>query len=368
MKLLEFYAANLNTGGAVTVASSLLQELALILPQVHYEFDYSFVLSHAVAASVGRETLGALSSLGRVKVKSQRAGFRIQSTQGSDLTYVVFGPEFGVSGQGRSVCGFADRSLIAEPAEMRIDSRIAEVRRKIKLQRMNSYAAYVVQTESASRELRQILSTDRPIAVIPNAVGATFLTPSDWDEVDLPAWPPNSLVLFYPASSYPHKNHALLARIGPMVERSLGRPVRFITTLDTAGFRSLGLDSSPHILNVGPLTASQCAWILGRQEVLALVFPSLLETFSSAPLEAMALRKPVIANDLPSLRETCGDNLFYFNVQEPQSFVNQLRKILADGVSTQRMIDRAHEAYSALPTPRERAERTLLFLKEVCET
>lgn len=45
----------------------------------------------------------------------------------------------------------------------------------------------------------------------------------------------------------------------------------------------------------------------------ALVFPSLYEGFGIPPLEAMTLGCPVIASDIPPVREVCGDAVVYFD-------------------------------------------------------
>ena len=45
----------------------------------------------------------------------------------------------------------------------------------------------------------------------------------------------------------------------------------------------------------------------------ALIFPSFYEGMGLPPLEAMAFGCPVIANDIPVLRETCGEGAHYFD-------------------------------------------------------
>lgn len=60
------------------------------------------------------------------------------------------------------------------------------------------------------------------------------------------------------------------------------------------------------------------------------VFPSLYEGFGLPPLEAMSLGCPVIASDLPVLREVCGDAGLYFNPYSENDLSDKMLKILND--------------------------------------
>ena len=60
------------------------------------------------------------------------------------------------------------------------------------------------------------------------------------------------------------------------------------------------------------------------------VFPSLCEGFGLPPLEAMSLGCPVIASDLPVLREVCGDAALYFNPYSENDLSDKMLKILND--------------------------------------
>ena len=60
------------------------------------------------------------------------------------------------------------------------------------------------------------------------------------------------------------------------------------------------------------------------------VFPSLCEGFGLPPLEAMSLGCPVIASDLPVLREVCGDAGLYFNPYSENDLSDKMLKILND--------------------------------------
>ena len=57
----------------------------------------------------------------------------------------------------------------------------------------------------------------------------------------------------------------------------------------------------------------------------ALLFPSLAEGFDLPPVEATALGVPVIANDLPSLREILGNRAVYLDVSDPNSWIDAIK-------------------------------------------
>lgn len=69
-------------------------------------------------------------------------------------------------------------------------------------------------------------------------------------------------------------------------------------------------------------------------EVLAeyqlFVMPSMYEGFSLGVLEAMAMQIPMMLSDIPSFREQCAHTAVYFNLDNPNDFVQKLQQLLAD--------------------------------------
>jgi glycosyltransferase involved in cell wall biosynthesis len=78
----------------------------------------------------------------------------------------------------------------------------------------------------------------------------------------------------------------------------------------------------------GPLPHPQ---LLDRLRQAGLyVFPSQLETFGIAPLEALAAGLPVVASDLPALRESLGDAALLLPVEDEAAWVATLIRLLRD--------------------------------------
>lgn len=64
----------------------------------------------------------------------------------------------------------------------------------------------------------------------------------------------------------------------------------------------------------------------------AFVFPSLYEGFGIPPLEAMTQGCPVLAADIPAVREACGDAALYFDPRDRADLESAMRRIMgADG-------------------------------------
>ncbi len=60
-----------------------------------------------------------------------------------------------------------------------------------------------------------------------------------------------------------------------------------------------------------------------------LVFPSLAEGFGYVPVESMAFGVPVLASNLPVLKEVCMENINYFKVGDSMSLADSLEGMLA---------------------------------------
>ena len=60
------------------------------------------------------------------------------------------------------------------------------------------------------------------------------------------------------------------------------------------------------------------------------VMPSEFEGFSLSILEAMAMHVPMLVSDIPSFREQCADTAVFFDLKDPNDFINKLKMLAAD--------------------------------------
>jgi glycosyltransferase involved in cell wall biosynthesis len=126
------------------------------------------------------------------------------------------------------------------------------------------------------------------------------------------------LRLFYPAASYPHKNHALLAGAS-RVEWPVERLVLTVPETEHPD------PAASWIRCVGRL--DQAAVLAEYAATDALLFLSLSESLGFPLLEAMSAGIPIVAADRPYARAVCGSEALYFDPESQSSLVSVLAEL-----------------------------------------
>lgn len=93
--------------------------------------------------------------------------------------------------------------------------------------------------------------------------------------------------------------------------------------------------SDPRILFAGRRTDAEVAALLCGAR--ALIFASLYEGFGIPPLEAFAQDCPVIASNIPAVREVCGDAPDYFDPRDDTTLADHMAALLRAGPTPQRL-------------------------------
>jgi hypothetical protein len=119
------------------------------------------------------------------------------------------------------------------------------------------------------------------------------------------------LRLFYPAASYPHKNHHILSEVNnpatwPISELILTIPDHQNPNPSARWIRCVGKLEPDAVINV-------------YRTADALIFLSLSESFGFPLVEAMWIGLPIICPDLPYARTLCGDQAIYFDPEDVMS-------------------------------------------------
>lgn len=180
---------------------------------------------------------------------------------------------------------------------------------------------FIVQTEAMKSSLIDSYPEIKNRIHIIAQPAPSWLISSQLKRTQFHNGPELGLRLFYPAASYPHKNHRILREITP----SETWPVsELILTI------SANLNPNPSVPWIRCVDKLQPDAVLDVYRTAdALLFLSLAESFGFPLVEAMWIGLPIICPDLPYARTLCGEQAIYFdphNVTSLHTAITELTK------------------------------------------
>lgn len=312
--------------------------------------------AQAVAALVAGAPLGPIDLLSRMTNRRDPQRGRAEATvrrlaiaraPGPFLGHLLRRLPAGTSYLNTGHANLSDRTLSALHRHVRIGvllhdtipldhpdysrpDTVASFRRKIAA--VSAHADLVIHTAKASRALTEP-HLHRAGRVPPGIVAHLGVPPPQRAAlpVDLQPVAPYFVAL---GTVEPRKNHALLLRVWNEMARTGSPPALWV--IGARGWARPDLfdqlAATPGVRLVSGLADGAVTTLL--EGASALLFPSLAEGFGLPPIEAAALGTPVIASDLPVIRELLGDYPIYLDPTDSYSWLETINRLNTSDVST----------------------------------
>ena len=193
----------------------------------------------------------------------------------------------------------------------------------------------IVQTNLMGDYLRGIRGENFPICVIPKSVESE----QDFTALPIPESLASRLIgeewftYLYVATYVPHKNHITLIKACERFMRE-GTKIRVVFTISAEDAICIGGELARELIDNGFIV---CAGWCRKEHLRSLyrtadacAMPSVLESLSSAHLEAMAWEKAQVVSDLPYARDLCGDAAIYVEAENPDAWSDALIRLCED--------------------------------------
>jgi glycosyltransferase involved in cell wall biosynthesis len=324
MKKILIFCSNIHQGGAVQVSVSVIFQLATF-SNSHYAFTvfcsnkvYQNLLE--VAPEVGSRIRIHVADCGPFPSPSLLRDMR---TFIPDFTYVIFGPVFLPLLPGYSVCGFAQPVLLYPEVARSFVPKYLRPWLTLKYGLMKwvfrRFRCLIVEHQYLTELVARRLDFDGQTFVIPNRINEVFLNAASFQEQITRG---QTLSLGYIARDYPHKNTQFLLPLRKILMESYGLKVDIYVTLTENEWNAKSQDFRQEIINVGELSIQQCPAFYQKMD--AMIFPSLLECFSAAPIEALFMKKPLFASNRPFITGLLEDRAIVFDPFDPESAADRI--------------------------------------------
>jgi glycosyltransferase involved in cell wall biosynthesis len=182
----------------------------------------------------------------------------------------------------------------------------------------------------------------------------------------------NAFTFLYVATGEPHKNHKTLLSAMQFLRLS-GARIRVALTLTESELVGIGGLAARDLIQNGYVVP--LGWV-AKEHLRALydacsacVMPSVLESLSSAHLEAMHWGKPQVCADLPYARDLCTEAALYTAAEDPAAWAANMQALARDAALQSRLVKAGCERMKEYPaTWKEVAQKIRAFLAEVVES
>ena len=211
-----------------------------------------------------------------------------------------------------------------------------------------------VQTEWGKQDLVQQfgIAPDKVVVVrcgVPVEEG-TVVSASEEDQIARALQLPD-VFLFYPAVTWPHKNHELLLRGLALIKQRSGEPMHIVLTGKATAERSrlermadqLGVLDYLHFLG---FVSPQHMQVI-RRRAFAMIFPSRFEGLGLPLLEAFQAGLPVLCSSATVLPEVAGDAALLFDPDSPEQMVAAIEQLRASPALRARLTEAGSRIFAS---------------------
>lgn len=367
---------NLQSGGALQVALSLLEEWNI----VQFENEFHVFLSPQLNLLLTRENFGTNFTFYTFEKNPTNSTFttltyyiklrRLEEQMKPDAIFTVFGPALWKP-KSPHLVGFANGFYLFDNADFIRKRILTNIFRKIKYSTRRYFLfrqlkkegnQYWVETIAAKEWLSETINKpNNNITVIGNTYGSSFKYKPEHK-----GYANNTFNLLYVSAYYEHKNFEIIQKVITILkERNI--ECTFILTLPNDKYEKLFGESgnSEYLKNAGPTNPQEIPGLY--KDADAVFMPSMLETFSANYPEAMKMELPIICSDYDFSRKICGNAALYFDAENAVDIAHKIIELIQNTELQKQLIAVGKSRLQQLETPESRAEKLLQLLNETAQ-
>ncbi|MCU7618702.1 glycosyltransferase family 4 protein [Chryseobacterium sp. PBS4-4] len=361
--------SNLFAGGGLQVAASFLRDLK----NMNLTDDFHVIQSVNCAGMIGKEVFpnnftfyNLEKSEEKSKAKRIKSVKKVEDTVKPDCIFTLFGPSYHKSKFPKLV-GFAIPFIIypESPFFKKISFKEKLYYKLLTVIKTYSFKKYsdglIFETENARKIFTEREHFEKDSFTVGNTLNEIFLKPDQWADFENISL--SSLNILFLTANYPHKNMMILPEVIRILKDKFGlKDFKFLITLNKEDLNFPELCNG-NIEYLGKVGLEKIPSLYKQSDIVFI--PTLLEVFSATYLEAMLMKKPVIASDLGFSRDICRDSAYFCEPINPESYAAGIFKLINDESLRNDLVNKGIENLKRFGTSMDRTNSYLNIIKKL---
>lgn len=327
-KIVLINLSNIRVGGAIQVAVSFLKDFSEIRNLLKFDFViYVSNVVHRNLLSLGYDFTGEnwYNIFNSYGIIGSLRNVLTRRFSGYDLVFTVFGPFYSIltTKCTINVVGFAQAWIIYPkndvvqhfPFIKKISNLIKYRIQWIFFKKANILICELPHVKDG------IVSKGYPkdnVRIVPNCLASVYYKGSL--RHPRPLNYNKTIRLGLISRGYPHKNIAYIYDVAKLISNTNTKYIyEFHLTLTEDEKNNYENNCISGVFNHGEIDIGSCIDFYSKLD--AVIFPTLLESFSATPYESFAMRLPLFASDRLFMREVCSLHAIYIDPLDPRDAV-----------------------------------------------
>ena len=360
--------SNLHGGGGVSVATSFLDCLS---KESLGELKITLLLSSKVHKGLCSFNAN-LSVFERIIIddihgwKSMFVNYRKYASD-MKLMFTVFGPIYILRKDFIHISGIA-QPFIIYPKNAYITKVSWLKKLKIFLNTflktlfvLNNDAIVVEREQIKERIKKSFFLKNLEVFTVSNAIHSIYKEKKRWKKLSIPK-ENKKLNLGLLSRNYPHKNIEILAEVKKDLLNYFNIDSNLFVTFSNDDWNKTSFFFKESAINIGAILLDQCPNFFESMD--AIVMPTLLECFSSLPLETMIMEKPFFGSNLDFMKDVCGKHCIYidpFNSRDIAYRISEFFKL--SEINKRNWLNDAKSYVNTMPNANERCNNYMNIIR-----
>lgn len=356
--------SNLFAGGGIQVATSFLYDLLQLDDNNEYHIVQSVNCQKQLDSSIFDKRFKFYNVEKCSLLKRRSFVKNVEYIVQPNVIFVTFGPSYHKSSSPKIV-GFALGQILYKHSPYFSTLNIFEFFKINLITKIKSFFflknsdVLIYETQDANDIYSKLTKSRLTSYTVSNTLNNIFNNCGNWQEILITK---SDFDIVYLTANYAHKNLNIIPKI--IDKLKVNNKLKNFKFHVSVTKEEVNFDDKydSYINYLGNVNINQVPNLYKKMDIM--IMPSLLETFSTSYLEAMASDLPIVASDMGFARDICNDSALYVEPLNSTGFAEAIENLYNDHSLKAELVEKGNNNLKRFGNSMDRTKKYLKIIQE----